>query len=220
MPPVISSSKMSNVPTIIPMLPTCSCGCPDPCSYNSPPGLTHDWSLGRDLNTYPCRDICVGPCCCSDVYWDELLLEINTNSVLKYGIALQKSLGLARQGRGGNRLYPGPKDLELDTPFKTDLYDNVEEYHWLAHGCMLGIHPTAVQVRQLPPCLHRVYAHIDQIFVTWETDMAELFRLVDENQKRSLDEYQKATKEKAKEEKLQQRQGKSYNKKPRTGNIF
>lgn len=177
------------MPVVTPPSKTCSCACRFPCSYNSPPGLTKDWSLGRDLTTYPCREICVGSCSCSDFYWDEMLLEIHNDDFVKFETALRGSLSLARQGRGGNRLYPGPQDLELDIPCKIYTYDIVEEYYWKSHGFMNGKHPTDVVIRGLPPCLHRLYFHIEEIYANWDTDLAELTLLVDENQKRSREEY-------------------------------
>jgi hypothetical protein len=184
------------------MCSSCTRFCP-PCSCNSPPALTKDWSLGRDLTSCPSRDICVGPCLCSDVCWDELVVEIKNEKVVEFETVLCKSLSSARLGRGGNQLWA----LELDIPDEIFVCDDVEVCHWNAHAFEHGKSPAAVNVRGLPPCLHRVHALIDKIFSGWHADMAELSRLLIQNEKRSRKEHDEGQKQKAlslQEEKNQQ----------------
>jgi hypothetical protein len=159
-----------------------------PCSYNSPPAVTKDWSLGRDMTCYRSHDTCVGVCSCSEVCWEELVLEIKNDKFVEFETLLCSSLSSARLGHVGFQLL----DLEQQIPEKTDIYDAVEACYWNAHDFQQGLPLDALDayvfVRDLPPCLHGVYALIEQIISGWETDMAELDSLLTENQRRFFEE--------------------------------
>jgi hypothetical protein len=166
-------------------MPKCSHGCRHPCAYQWSSDVvtkdwcvvTHDWCAGRDPQVYDPLTYCAEPCSCSDIYWDDLIVAIN-DPVEVYENQLRFALLVAKTP--GMPLDPGTEAILLDKPFKIDLEETVEHCYWHAFRDAAGDDPALVKVYDLPPCMHGMYANIDQIFADWDADLAEIRRLCDE----------------------------------------
>jgi hypothetical protein len=153
----------------------CPRGCLFKCSYYSPPGVTEDWCPPiPPFHNAPAH--CSGPCACSDVFWDDLILELENSDIPSYYMCLLEC--------------QDPSYLHLATPDKADVDLIVESYYWHAKAELAGMDLADVCVLDLPPCMCRMYANIDAIFTDFEEQKNQLTE-DHEKLKRKVPKHQK-----------------------------
>ena len=150
----------------------CPQRCSHPCSYNSPPRLIKDWCphelvpkisklIGLTIRASYCHACvtycCHGPCACSDVYWEDILADLE-QPIFCYESKLENC--------------EDPTELHLDFP---DLEEIAENSYWYYKDA-LSRRATFCDIScvPLPPCMHRMYAHIDSIHTKWEQKKRDL----------------------------------------------
>jgi hypothetical protein len=160
------------------------------CTYHSPPGYTLPFVPVR-----PDTFQCVGPCDCHDLHFDDLMLQLH-DPVALYETLLHDLLDKAKAGQPVD-----PHTLLFDIPDSDDFEKIVEDGYWKSMGFFGSAWyrrltpPQIVSIASLPPCMHRLYAKIDQIFGEWEEKKIELVRLSGLNDKRALEERHRREKE-------------------------
>jgi hypothetical protein len=104
--------------------------------------------------------------------------------VALYETLLHDLLDKAKAGRSVDDF------LDLEIPDSDDFDMIVEDGYWKSMGYVgQAWHLSVFPVASLPPCMHRLYAKIDQIFAEWEEKKIELVRLCALNGKRTLKEH-------------------------------